>query len=82
MRGAQELPHCPVTIEENDIINGAAEILKFIRPQWEKDQISYKVNYIFPSKIKNNSVFLNSTIAKKVNIAFILHLKLSVLGRT
>ncbi|XP_059482907.1 ethanolamine kinase [Neocloeon triangulifer] len=43
MRGVQELPHCPVTIEENEIKNGAAEVLKFIRPKWEKDQINYKM---------------------------------------
>jgi hypothetical protein len=43
MREALELPHCPVTIEENDIINGAAEVLGFVRPKWKKDEINYKV---------------------------------------
>ncbi|XP_065344692.1 ethanolamine kinase [Cloeon dipterum] len=43
MRGVQELPHCPVTVEENDIKNGAAEVLKFIRPKWQKDQIHFKM---------------------------------------
>jgi hypothetical protein len=44
MRDAQDLPHVAVTIKENEILDGAAKVLAFIRPDWKEENIKYKVN--------------------------------------
>lgn len=37
------VPHIQVTVDENDINNGAREILKFIRPQWNEQELYFKL---------------------------------------
>lgn len=34
----------PVFINEDNIINGALEVLKFVRPEWDSDDINFKVS--------------------------------------
>lgn len=36
-------PHIDVTIDENEVIKGATEIIKTIRPNWPIDQLLFKV---------------------------------------
>ena len=40
-----EEPHYDISINEYDIINGAKEIVKRIRPSWPNDQLLHKVNF-------------------------------------
>ncbi|XP_072390670.1 ethanolamine kinase [Diabrotica undecimpunctata] len=39
----QEVPHVNVEVSENDIQNGALQILKVIRPNWEESSITFKL---------------------------------------
>lgn len=39
-----EVVTIPVTIDENNVLDGAREILKIIRPTWNDDDIKFKVN--------------------------------------
>lgn len=36
-------PHFDIFIDENDIISGAKEIVKRLRPSWSNEQLSHKV---------------------------------------
>jgi hypothetical protein len=36
-------PHFDICINENDIITGAKEIVKCLRPSWPSDQLLHKV---------------------------------------
>lgn len=59
------LCHVPITIEENQLNEGAWLILKAIRPHWEKNQLNFKVNMVFSNQIylkkkKTYVFFLNS----------------------
>ena len=42
MEPTQE-PHFDIWIDENDIINGAKEVVKRLRSAWSSDNLSYKV---------------------------------------
>ncbi|XP_014212570.1 ethanolamine kinase 1 [Copidosoma floridanum] len=46
-------PHFSISICENDIINGAMEIVKLLRPMWPSDQLLHK---IFTNGISNKLV--------------------------
>lgn len=35
-----------LTIDENDVIGGAKEVLKVIRPHWLTDCVRFKVSYV------------------------------------
>lgn len=39
-----EIVTIPLTIDENDVFEGARKILKIIRPTWNDDNIKFKVN--------------------------------------
>lgn len=51
-------PHIDITIDENEVIKGATEIIKTIRPTWPIDQLLFKVNFIY--KCDNLSYLLLS----------------------
>lgn len=40
---SDDVQFIPITVVENDIIGGAKEILKTIRPTWNIDSVQYKV---------------------------------------
>lgn len=40
-----EVATIPLTIDENNVLEGAREVLKYIRPTWNDDNIKFKVNY-------------------------------------
>lgn len=42
-----EEPHFDITINENEIIDGAKEIVTKIRPSWPLDKLHFKVTAIF-----------------------------------
>lgn len=42
-----EVVTIPLTIDENNVLEGAREILKIIRPAWNDDNIKFKVNMPF-----------------------------------
>lgn len=43
-----EVATIPLTIDENNVLEGAREILKIIRPTWNDDNIKFKVkNTVF-----------------------------------
>lgn len=49
------VPHLPIEINENFVIEGAIEVLKVIRPSWDLDFVQFKVRackytYIFIHK--------------------------------
>ncbi|XP_011501489.1 PREDICTED: ethanolamine kinase 1 [Ceratosolen solmsi marchali] len=46
-------PHLDICVDENDIISGAKEIVKHLRPSWPSDQLLYKV---FTNGISNKLV--------------------------
>lgn len=35
--------HLDITVDENDLIKGATEVVKSIRPNWPVDQFQFKV---------------------------------------
>lgn len=37
----------PISVDENNVTEGASEILKVIRPTWNNDSIVYKVIIVF-----------------------------------
>lgn len=37
------IENLPLTIDENNIIDGAREVLRVIRPAWNYDNIKFKV---------------------------------------
>lgn len=39
-----EVATIPLTIDENNVLEGAREILKIIRPTWNDDDIKFKVS--------------------------------------
>lgn len=39
-----EVATIPLTIDENNVFEGAREILKIIRPTWNDENIKFKVN--------------------------------------
>ncbi len=39
-----EVATIPLTIDENNVLEGAREILKVIRPTWNDDNIKFKVS--------------------------------------
>lgn len=40
------IPHVPIFIDDDEIENGSRIILKEIRPDWDLENIRYKVNPI------------------------------------
>lgn len=40
-----EVATIPLKIDENNVLEGAREILKIIRPSWNDDNIKFKVNH-------------------------------------
>lgn len=43
MEPSPEEPHFNITINENDVIAGAKQIVSHLRPSWPSDQLSHKV---------------------------------------
>ncbi|KAJ2950679.1 hypothetical protein O0L34_g8938 [Tuta absoluta] len=60
----------PVTIEENDIINGITELLKVIRPEWPIEEVKFKT---FTDGITNKLVAceLNTSTDNMDNIVLV-----------
>ena len=48
-------PHIDITIEENEVIKGATEIVKIIRPTWPAAQLLFKVNSIYKKVLKSSN---------------------------
>lgn len=44
-------PHINVTINEDDIVNGAIEVVKVIRPDWPEKLFQHKVQYFLISNL-------------------------------
>lgn len=62
-----EEPHFDITVDENEIINGAKEIIKKLRPTWPSDKLHFKVINFMKHKIVSGPtdafVFSNCYIA-------------------
>lgn len=41
--GERGIPHLAVTVDENSLQSGALEVLRVIRPGWNRDNIEFKV---------------------------------------
>lgn len=42
-----EVPHLKILIEETSLVEGAKEILSFIRPKWDLTETSFKVGKMY-----------------------------------
>lgn len=40
---AGEVTRIDLTVDENDVIRGAGEVLKVIRPHWQSSSVRFKV---------------------------------------
>lgn len=47
----EQEPHIDITLKEDDIVRGAIEIVRTIRPYWSKDEFHYKVSVEKKSRV-------------------------------
>lgn len=53
-----EEPHLDVTINENEIVDGAKEVIKRIRPMWPLDKLNFKVTNFIKDDRKVYNIYI------------------------
>lgn len=53
-----EEPYFDVTIDENEIVDGAKEIIKKIRPTWPLEKLHFKVRNFANDNIGSYKIFI------------------------